>query len=237
MELYYTTNIFETSAILGEEESYHCIKILRHKTSDVIHFTDGQGRFYKGRIVKADTKKCEIEIIEKEERAKKDYYLHIAIAPTKNIDRMEFFLEKAVEIGINEISFLKCERSERKEIKVERLQKIAVSAMKQSKKAFLPLIHSITPYKEFIKKEIPNAAKFIANIGNDQFKGLKDIDSPMRSYLILIGPEGDFSPSEVKAAKESGFQSLSLGENILRTETAGVFVCAFFNIVNQLGHK
>lgn len=233
MELYYTTDITKENAVLSEDESIHCIRILRHKVGDEIYFTDGNGGFYKSKITNAHPKRCELAIIHKKEKEKRDYHLHIAIAPTKSIDRTEFFVEKSVEIGIDEITFLKCERSERKDVKIERIKKIAVSAMKQSKKAFLPVINPTVSFREFIQQH-NISEKYIACLDETHQKGLVDISKKEKEYLMLIGPEGDFSPTEVKSAIGEGFKSLSLGENILRTETAAIFACMYINTFRQI---
>lgn len=234
MELFYTDNIQESQAILSQEESYHCVKILRHKEHDIIHFTDGLGGFYQGRIEKPDPKKCQLLILKKDEVNPRGYYLHIAIAPTKNIDRIEFFIEKSVEIGIDEITFLKSERSERKEVKLERVQKIAVAAMKQSKKAFLPKINSVISFNEFVisKHQTPN--KYIASLCSQEQHFLSDIPPKEEAYLILIGPEGDFSLKEVQTSIQNGFKPLSLGQNIYRTETAGIVASMYINFINTM---
>jgi 16S rRNA (uracil1498-N3)-methyltransferase len=232
MELYYTTNIDGSSAILPEEESFHCIKILRNKVQDKIFFTDGRGSMFEGLIKEANTKKVLVDI-QKEERNFKQraYYLHIAIAPTKNIDRTEFFIEKAVEIGIDEISFLKSERSERKEVKLERLQKIAISAMKQSKKAYLPVLNPMLTLKDFLKRDLDKSENYVASLGENNQAYLHDL-SKNANQTILIGPEGDFSASEVDMCIQHNFKPLSLGESILRTETAGIFACAAISFIN-----
>jgi 16S rRNA (uracil1498-N3)-methyltransferase len=232
MELYYTSNIDNTIAVLPEEESFHCIKILRNKVLDTIFFTDGKGSMFEGVIREANVKKVIIDIKKEEKNfRKRNYYLHVAIAPTKNIDRTEFFIEKAVEIGIDEITFLKTDRSERKEVKLERLQKIAVSAMKQSKKAYLPVLNAMINLKEFLKRDFSNTEKYIASLTDDNQVLLSDLSNSSKT-LILIGPEGDFSPSEVEMCTNHHFGSLSLGESILRTETAGIFICSALSLIN-----
>jgi 16S rRNA (uracil1498-N3)-methyltransferase len=232
MELYYTSNIEQSIAILPEEESFHCVKILRNKAQDKIFFTNGKGAMFEGVIREANVKKVIIDIKNEDRDFKKaSYYLHIAIAPTKNIDRTEFFIEKAVEIGISEISFIKAERSERKEVKLERLQKIAMSAMKQSKKAYLPGLNPMITLKDFVKKDLSGNEKYVASLIPNNQVLLSDLPAASKT-VILIGPEGDFSPNEVDLCVKNEFKSLSLGENTLRTETAGIFACSALSFIN-----
>jgi len=194
---------------------------------------DGKGGFYEAEIVEAHHKGCVLSVIEKKtDFGKKDFHLHMAIAPTKNIDRFEWFLEKCTEIGIDEITPLLSEHSERKVIKPERLEKILVSAMKQSVKAYLPKLNELTLLNDFLKHET-SADKFIAHCNPGDKNHLKNIIQPKQDALILIGPEGDFSVDEVEAAKEHGFAEISLGEARLRTETAGVVACHIVNLANE----
>ena len=193
-----------------------------------LDLTDGQGFFYVARITKADPKKCEFEIIDKKGGGKRDFQIHIAIAPTKNADRIQWFVEKAVEIGVDQISFMLCKNSERKVINIERIEKIAVSAMKQSQQALLPRLISMTPFKEVISSSADQ--KFIAYVDNENPKHLKTAAASGKKYLVLIGPEGDFSKEELALAMSLGFEKVSLGQNRLRTETAGLVACQILNL-------
>ncbi len=197
---------------------------------DELHLTDGKGYFYTARITQDDPKKCGFEIVEKKQIPKRKYQIHIAIAPTKNADRMEWFVEKAVEIGVDKITFFQSKNSERKTINLERVEKIAISAMKQSQQAWLPSIKGVLAFKEIIKDL--TAQKFIAHVDSQNPVHLKNVTKPNDHYLVLIGPEGDFSLEELELASQNNFQKVSLGSNRLRTETAGLVACEIMNIVN-----
>lgn len=233
MQLFYIPEISGKKITLNAEESKHAIKVLRLTAGESIQIVDGKGGFYEAEISEPNPKKCGIIIKNAEQNyGKKDFYLHIAIAPTKNIDRFEWFLEKCTEIGIDEITPIITEHSERKVIKPERLQKILVSAMKQSVKAYLPSLKELTTYSDFIEK-IDNADKYIAHCNPGEKIHLKDAVSKARNVTILIGPEGDFSPHEVALAKNNGFSEISLGDARLRTETAGIVACHIVNLTNE----
>jgi len=233
MQLFYQSAISEGKNYLDAEESRHCIKVLRKQLGDTIHLTDGKGAFYTARIEKADHRQCSFEIIEKTIESEKNFHIHIAIAPTKNLDRMEWFVEKAVELGVDEISFVRCQNSERKGIKLERLQRKAISAMKQSLKATLPELQAEVSFQEFLKN-MKADEKFIAYVDNENTTPhLKSVTHPDKSYCILIGPEGDFSSEEIALAQQQGFQAVSLGKSRLRTETAGIAACLMLNLANE----
>ena len=231
MNLFYETNILETLT-LNEDESAHCSRVLRLKNNDIIFITDGKGNLYESEIVEINPKRTVINIINSIENfEKRNYSLHIAIAPTKNIDRIEWFVEKATEIGIDKISFLLCENSERKIIRTDRINKIVESAMKQSYKAFHPIISEMVKYENFVKNN-NSKNKFIAHCENAEKQYLANIIEKSSEYLILIGPEGDFSKSEIELANSNGFQPISLGNSRLRTETAGIVACDIISIKN-----
>jgi 16S rRNA (uracil1498-N3)-methyltransferase len=233
MQLFYLPDIIEGNRQLSEEESMHCVRVLRMKEKDTIKIVDGLGGFYSAKIVKADPKKCLFEIIESVANfGRRNYHIHIAIAPTKNSDRTEWFLEKAVELGVDEISFIKVEHSERKHINPERLKKIAVSAIKQSVKAYLPVIHELITFKEFIS-HTNERQKFVAHLEAGEKKHLKDAAVAKGKYCILIGPEGDFSPAEIELATKNKFIPVTLGKSRLRTETAGIAACHILNLINE----
>ena len=239
MNIFYCPEILNGQTILDKEESGHAVRVLRMKEGDNLTIVDGKGGFYTAKITTANANQCSFEIIEKKENyGKRNFYLHIAIAPTKNFDRTEWFLEKVTEIGIDEITFLNCEKSERRVVKSERAEKIVVSAMKQSVKAFLPKLNACLPdrqeivdFKKFIKSQSAEA-KFIAHCRDGEKQNLKDCIKTNKNILILIGAEGDFSEAEVKLATENGYVSVSLGESRLRTETAGVVACHTVNLLN-----
>jgi 16S rRNA (uracil1498-N3)-methyltransferase len=233
MHLFYTPEISEKTYTLNEIESKHCIKVLRLSTNDQIELIDGNGTFYEAKIILPNPKNCIIEITKSIQGfGKRNHYLHIAIAPTKNIDRFEWFLEKATEIGIDEITPLLCDRSERKTIKSERLEKIIVSAMKQSIKAYKPKLNPLTNYNDFIKQDF-KGSKYIAHCEENHKQSLKSNYKTGSNAIILIGPEGDFSPAEIKLAKENNFCETNLGDSRLRTETAGIVACHTVNLLNE----
>lgn len=233
MQIFYVPNISGAEVLLDETESKHAIRVLRLQTGDFVKIVDGAGGLFKAEIADANQKKCRLTITESDRNfGKRNFHLHVAIAPTKNNERLEWFLEKAAEIGINEITPLISERSERKTVNPERLEKILVSAMKQSVKAYLPKLNNPQSFKELVKQPF-NGKKFIAYIEEKQTVHLKNVVGKNDNVLVLIGPEGDFSPSEVQLAIQNGFQPVSLGDSRLRTETAGIVACHIVNLAND----
>ena len=222
MQLFYCPEVFEGSSHLSSEESKHCIKVLRKQEGDTIHLIDGRGNFYEVKITLASQKKTAFVILREWNETNRPYKLHIAIAPTKNNDRFEWFLEKATEIGIDEITPIICERSERKVIKNERMEKIILSATKQSLKATLPKLNQAVSFDDFIKKEL-NSSCFIAHCEEQKKISLQTTISA--NSTLLIGPEGDFSAKEIHLALDRNFKPVSLGNSRLRTETAGIVAC------------
>lgn len=234
MHLFYTPDINGNRYTLDETESKHCIRVLRLKEGEQIRLVDGRGSFYDAVISLAHPKACQVEITRTEhEVGKRNFRLHIAIGPTKSIDRFEWFLEKATEIGIDEITPLLCRYSERKSIKPPRLENIITSAMKQSLKAYRPVLHEMTVFKDFVSQTFPGN-KYIAHCEPTERKLLSHILPQKEDVIMLIGPEGDFSPEEIRLALDNGFQPVSLGESRLRTETAGVVACHTVNLLNEL---
>lgn len=231
MSLFYLPTISAGVNHLDEEESRHVIKVLRMEPGDEFTITDGKGFFYQARITSIQAKKCAFEILEKKQIPQKDFSIHIAIAPTKNNDRIEWFVEKAIEIGIDEISFVLCQNSERKTFNLARIEKIAVSALKQSQQAWLPKLNSIKPFKELIQDRADQ--KFIGYVDEHNPVSLKSLALPQKKYLVLIGPEGDFSKEELDNSIVNGFKKISLGGNRLRTETAGLVACHTLQIINS----
>lgn len=229
--IFYTPNIL-TNLELPSEEAQHCIKVLRKKEGDEVLLTDGKGNFYDAEIVQANPKHCIVNIVKSVPQKKNwNFNLQIAFAPTKNMDRVEWFAEKATEIGIDRFSPILCQYSERKEIKLQRIEKILVSAMKQSQKALLPQLDEIQSFSQLIKQEF-NGSKFIAHCYPQDKPILKEVYKKGEDALILIGPEGDFSEKEVEDAIRSGFQPISLGESRLRTETAALAACHAVHVLN-----
>ena len=233
MQLFYVPIVSGAEVILDETESKHAIRVLRLQKGNQVQIVDGKGGFYEAEISDANPKKCRLSILKSTQKfGIRDFHLHIAIAPTKNNDRFEWFLEKATEIGIDEITPLLTSHSERKNINPERLEKILVSAMKQSLKAYLPKLNDLTPFKDLIvNNNIEN--KFIAYCDDIHKTHLKDLVSKGNDTLVMIGPEGDFTPEEVQMAKENGYSVVSLGKARLRTETAGIIACHIVNLVNE----
>ena len=226
--IFYAPDIIDSMQYeLKEAEAAHAVRVLRLKLGDKVNLIDGRGSFYTGLIVEAHHKSCKIEIVDiQRQYGKRPYSLHIGIAPTKNIDRFEWFIEKATEIGIDEITPLICERSERKNINAERLQRVMIAAIKQSQKAYLPQLNEIAVFDEWIKTQTISQ-RFIAHCydieGERQM--LTKVYKHAMDAVIAIGPEGDFSMTEIKMALDCGFRGISLGNSRLRTETAGVVAC------------
>ncbi|MBL4593801.1 MAG: 16S rRNA (uracil(1498)-N(3))-methyltransferase [Flavobacteriales bacterium] len=233
MSIFYTPDIKnEKNYTLNESESKHAIRVLRLKENDTIVLVDGKGMFFDATIINTNPKKCEVVISNTREENISKPKLHIAIAPTKNNDRTEWFIEKCTEIGINEITPILCKHSERKKIKQERYSKTAISAMKQSLKATLPLINDLTNFNTLVNTSF-DGKKYIAHCYNEKQKHFKAIHQLGENSLVLIGPEGDFSQEEIKLALEKGFKPITFGESRLRTETAGIVACTTFNLINE----
>jgi 16S rRNA (uracil1498-N3)-methyltransferase len=217
------------SVILSDEEFNHLKNVKRIKNGDEVMVTDGNGNLYHTEFA---GNQAPLRIVRSKTFLPANFSLHIAVAPTKSIDRIEWFLEKAVETGISEVSFILCRHSERKEIKSERMQRIAVSALKQSKKVFLPKINEMIPFNAFIKnKKEECRLLFTQQAGANAT--LSANYNKKQNLLALIGPEGDFHDDEIALAKADGFQLTSLGNSRLRTETAALAVCTLFNFINS----
>jgi 16S rRNA (uracil1498-N3)-methyltransferase len=232
MHLFYTPDLSSDAYQLNEEESRHCIKVLRLGAGDEVQLIDGKGGLYRAEILAPHPKHTILKVREHtREYLKRNHYLHIAVAPTKNIDRFEWFLEKATEIGIDEVTPLICERSERKEVKTERLNKIITSAIKQSLKAYHPKLNEPCTFKNFVNQ--PADGKFIAHCINQDKSTLSDRIARHGNYTILIGPEGDFSVPEIDMAVSNGFIPITLGTSRLRTETAALQACFEINFLNR----
>ncbi|APU96494.1 16S rRNA (uracil(1498)-N(3))-methyltransferase [Sphingobacterium siyangense] len=237
MQLFFTPDLNPSleNFILSEEESKHAIRVLRMDTGDRLHLIDGRGGLYEAQIIDPHPKRTVLTILTVEEEFQRPkYHLHIAVGPTKNIDRIEWFLEKATEVGIQEITPVICEHSERKEVKLDRLNKVVVAAMKQSLKAYLPKLNPAVSFKQFLR-EIPTEGvqKAIAHCVDAEKKYLNQVLEPAQHYIILIGPEGDFSEEEIDLALQMGFHPISLGEARLRTETAALAACMEVSLLNR----
>ena len=233
MRSFFQPEILNGDLYLDAEESRHCVKVLRLKEQDQIIVLDGSGGYHTVSITNANHKKCEFEILKSEVFAHGEQYIHIAIAPTKNLDRIEWFVEKAVEIGVKEISFFFSDNSERKHFKTDRVIKKAVSAMKQSLKTYLPIINKPIKLSDFITQyQNGETQRFIAYVDQANPDLLFDLAQPKQNVIVLIGPEGDFSEKELNLAIDNQYTKVSLGESRLRTETAGIAACHILNLIN-----
>lgn len=230
--MFYCPDILH-SFTLSEEESQHAVRVLRLQAGDELEVVDGAGGYYFAVVTNPHPKHCEFQIKETiTEYGKRDYRLHIAIAPTKNIERLEWFIEKCTEIGVDEITPILCRFSERKIIKPERLEKIIVSAAKQSLKAYFPILNPMCSFRDFIQQTTVSQ-KFIAHCYEQDKQLLQRVYQKSFDAVILIGPEGDFSPEEVQKAIQHHYQPVSLGNSRLRTETAGVVACHTISLINE----
>lgn len=218
---------------LPQDEAQHALRVLRLGMGDELHLMDGKGAFHRAVITEADNHHCRYRILESvPQQPEWTGKIHIAVAPTKNMDRMEWFVEKATEIGFDRLTLLDCRFSERRVVKNERLEKIIVSAMKQSHKAWLPQLDEMTPFRKFITQPDLPAQRFIAHCYEGEKPFLLDLLAPCTPALVLIGPEGDFSIDEVREAEAAGFRSVSLGTSRLRTETAALVAVHMMRIRN-----
>lgn len=233
MHVFYTPDIASATYTLNEEESRHCSKVLRLGVGDVVQLIDGRGGFYEAEISSVGKRNVELKVIRQEsEYGKRNHHLHIAIAPTKNIDRLEWFLEKATEIGIDEITPIICDRSERRMVKEERLEKVITSAVKQSLTAYHPKLNASTSFADFVKQQTASY-KLIAHCMEGEKNYAKELVQPHQSYLMLIGPEGDFTAVELALALQNDYKPVTLGQTRLRTETAALYACFELNYINR----
>lgn len=234
MQLFYNPDINESTKefSFSKEESNHIVKVLRKNMGDTLYITNGNGWLFTAEITLADIKKCLVRIIDKSLQPKKNYQLHLAVAPTKMNDRYEWFLEKATEIGIDTITPIICDHSERKIVKTDRFEKIVQSAMKQSLSCYLPKLNEPILFKDFINQDFTGDL-FIAHCEKSDKKSLKNEIRPHVETTILIGPEGDFSIKEIKIAMENTFIPVTLGHTRLRTETAAIVACHSVAFINE----
>ena len=234
MQLFYNSNIKsnDKTFFFDKEESKHIVKVLRKKESDKIFITNGLGFLFESEIIFASEKKCEVKIIKETFQQPDTFYTHIAIAPTKMNDRLEWFLEKATEIGIHEITPIICDHSERKVYKIDRAEKIIQAAMKQSLHYYIPKINEPISFSQFVKSNI-DGQKFIAHCEETDKKSFKNEVNKSEKATILIGPEGDFSTKEINLAIENNFIPVTLGNTRLRTETAALVACHTIALINE----
>jgi 16S rRNA (uracil1498-N3)-methyltransferase len=238
MALFYKPDILE-QPFLSEEESRHAVKVLRLGVGDTLDIVDGKGGLFRAVIRVADARRCTIEIRESvPEPDVRRHRIHLAIAPTKDLDRIEWMLEKCVEIGVDQVTFIRTRRTDErywkgKSIHPERLEKISVSAMKQSLKRRLPVVTDLVPWERFLAEREAGESRFVAHLEEDDRTLLQQKAIPGENYVVLIGPEGDFTPEEIAEAKENGFAPVSLGNSRLRTETAGLVAVHTLELLNQ----
>lgn len=235
MHLFYTPDIQQELYVLNEDESKHAVRVLRLEVGDEVQLIDGKGGWYTAAVVDNNPKRCALKVTQHiEAYGKRDFSIHIAVAPTKNIERIEWFLEKATELGIDEVTPIICQRSERKEVKTERLDKIIISGMKQSMKAYKPLLNESINLGAFLGKPI-NGQGFIAHCmdGAEKQSMQALLTGERKQYTVLIGPEGDFTEEEVKLAMAKGYKAITLGDSRLRTETAALAAVFELNFLNR----
>lgn len=221
MQLFYQPGVPQGVNHLDPEESKHCIKVLRKKLNDPIDIVDGKGTFYKALITETNPRKTPFSIVGQRAEDLKNYSIHLAVAPTKRLERIEWLVEKATELGVDRISFIQCRNSERPRLRLERLQRKAISAMKQSIKATLPRMDELVSFVDFFDSIDPEANKLLAHL-SETARPLLTVAMPGASYCVLVGPEGDFSKEEIAMAADHGFQTMHLGNSRLRTETAAL---------------
>jgi len=232
MEVFYQPDLNAGTHYLSADESKHCIRVLRHEKGDLINVTNGQGTLFEVRIQTPNPKKCTFELVNHSRKPEKNFNITIAISPTKSIDRIEWFVEKAVELGVSEIKFYFSRHSERKKLNMERMEKKAIVAMKQSEQFVLPNIALYDSFKDCLD-DTTSDEQYIAQVDSSNPYHLIDVAPVSSSYTVFIGPEGDFSEEEILQSFDAGFTKVSLGENRLRTETAGIAACHILNLINR----
>ena len=234
MQLFFQEQVDTPLTYLDEEESKHLIRVLRKKQGDALRLTNGRGQLFEAVVSEANPKKAVLKILSSEEVSEDNYYIHLAIAPTKSPDRMEWMVEKIAEIGFHELTLLETMNSERSFLKTDRLYKKLISACKQSLKYRVPTLNPTKKLKELLHaKDFEGFQKFIAYVDETHEHHLFDAAKPRGKYLVLIGPEGDFDPKEIKEAFENGFHPVSLGKSRLRTETAGLAAVQILEVLNR----
>jgi len=232
MPSFYAPDLTVPTYTLPEEESKHAVRVLRLRPGDAVELVNGHGGVYQAEVVQADAKRCQLRITHEQQVPRRTYFVHVAVAPTKNLDRMEWLVEKATEMGIDRMSFFRCARSERRELKLERLEKIAVSALKQSGQAWLPQLDEMVDFNAFLPTIDPPTT-FIAHLADDERMELAQVANGL-ACCVLIGPEGDFTPDEIMAARQRGIRPVALGLSRLRTETAALAAVHTVHVVNLL---
>ncbi|MBC6605707.1 16S rRNA (uracil(1498)-N(3))-methyltransferase [Hymenobacter sp. BT188] len=229
---FYAPNLTTSTYLLPEDESKHAVRVLRLTTGDAVELVDGVGGIFQAEVADANPKRCLLRITSEQRIPRRAFSVHVAVAPTKNLDRMEWLVEKTTEIGIDRLTFLRCARSERRELKLDRLEKIVVSALKQSGQAWLPQLDELTDYAGFIPTLEP-ATSFIAHLAEGERTALSQVAAWGANCCILIGPEGDFTPAEIELALQRGIRPVTLGESRLRTETAALAAVHTVHIAHE----
>ena len=234
---FYVPGLVPPHAVLPPDESHHCANVLRLRPPAAVTLLDGQGGVFDARLTSVSAKACRAEVVSHATAHERNYRLHVALAPTRQVDRTEWFVEKAVELGVDQITFLLTDRSERRHLRLDRLEKLVVSAMKQSQRAWLPRLHGPEPLAHFLARPAPGVRRLVAHLAEGPRVALAArLEVGVAAYEVLIGPEGDFTPDEVAAARAAAFEPVTLGAFRLRTETAGVAVChALALLVGQGG--
>lgn len=234
MNIFYATDIRGELIFFDEEETRHAVQVLRKRSGDAVTVVDGKGGFYTGTIREAGKRSCVVQVeTHLQGYGLRPFAIHLAVAPTKNLNRWEWFLEKATEIGVDEITPVWCAHSERRHLRTDRLEKVLIAAMKQSLKAYLPVLHEPVSFEELINRPAGNADRFIAYLGEEGNTSLWDNYRAGKNVTILIGPEGDFSPEEVRQALDQHFVGVNLGASRLRTETAAIVACHTIHLAND----
>ena len=231
MHLFYQPNLHLGIHSLNADETKHCLHVLRNQTGDEVYVTNGKGMIAKVRITNTNHKECCFEIVSNQKLIKKSFHQHLAIAPTKQTERMEWFVEKACELGVDEISFIYTKNTERPKLRLDRLEKKTISALKQSKGGLKTILNPLIKFDTFIQKT-QNFTRYIASV-RPGLPHLINCLKPQSYHIILIGPEGDFTALELEKALENGYQPISLGKKILRTETAGIVSAVSINLINH----
>ena len=236
MQLFYHPDLTSEveSCTFDAIESQHIVRVLRKKEGDILWITNGKGFLFQSEITSAHDKRCKIKVVSvKSEPSRRNYYLQLVIAPTKNMDRLEWFAEKATEIGVDEIVPIICEHSERKVLKTDRLEKVVIAAMKQSAQCVLPLVRDAVSFTEWVNRDF-DGQRFIAHCEETERHAFKSLLQPHQKVQIFIGPEGDFSTKEIALALQKGIKPVTFGTNRLRTETAGVVAVHTVALVNEI---
>ena len=233
MHTFYASDLSLPTYTLPEDESKHAVRVLRLAAGDAATLVNGRGGVYQAEVTDAHPKRCQLRVTADMQVPRRPYFVHVAVAPTKSLDRMEWLVEKATEVGVDQLSFLRCARSERRELKLDRLEKIAVSALKQSGQAWLPQLAALTDFADFLPTLDP-ATTFIAHLADDERTELARVASAAPTCCVLIGPEGDFTPEEIAATRQLGIRPVALGHSRLRTETAALAAVFTAHIAREI---